>query len=161
MPDETLGVLELEENLGDVERPPEIPPGTYVGEVQDVQMPTSGAGNRYYAVQFVIPPDELPDNAKEHYEDGARLFWNRILVPERGNRRALYNLRVFIEALGLDSNITQIDPNEWMGRRAKLRVVMGKYLGEDRAEIRAVEKAEEAPRRAAAPKKPVAARKRQ
>jgi hypothetical protein len=55
----------------------------------------------------------------------------------------MFNLRKFIEALGLDSNTTTIDPNEWMGRPARLHVVMGKWQGEERAEIRAVEAAEE------------------
>ena len=155
--DEQLGVLELEESLADAERPPEVPANTYIAEVQDVQIPTSAKGNQYYSVTFVIPPEELPDNVKEFYDDGARLFWNRVLVPVRGDRRAMYNLKVFVEALGLDANTTQIDPNQWMGRRAKLRVVMGKYQGEDRAEIRAVERAETAaPRRETASKKAAA-----
>lgn len=150
---EVLGVLELDENLADAEKPPEIPAGAYLGEIQDVQTPTSGKGNQYYQILFVISPENLPEQVREHYEDGAKLFWNRILVPVKGNRRALYNLRLFVEALGLDSNTNTIDPNEWMGRQAKLRIVMGKYQGEERAEIRAVEAAEAAPRgRTAAPR---------
>lgn len=151
-PDETIGIIELEDSLAGAERPKEVPPGQYIGEIQDVQIPTSGKGNQYFAVTFVIPPDQLPADIRDDYTDGARLFWNRVLVPVAGNRRALYNLRLFVEALGLDANTTQVDPNEWMGRRAKLRVVAGTYLGETRAEIRAVEKAEEvAPRRQAPP----------
>jgi hypothetical protein len=67
----------------------------------------------------------------------------------------MFNLRKFIEALGLDSNTTTIDPNEWMGRTARLHVVMGKWQGEERAEVRAVEAAEE---KAAPPPKARAAR---
>jgi len=161
MADETLSVIDLEDNLAEAERPPEIPPGVYVGEVQDVQIPTAGKGNQYFAVTFVIAPDDLPDGVRDQYDDGARLFWNRVLVPVKGNRRALYNLRLFVEALGLDSNVTKVDPNDWMGRKAKLRIVTGKYLGEDRAEIRAVEAAEAEPaRRAAAPKARAAAGRR-
>lgn len=156
--DEGLGVIELDESLADAEKPPELPAGVYVGEVQDVQKATSGKGNEYFAVTFVIAPDEIPADLREHYEDGARLFWNRTIVPKKGDRRALWNLRKFIEALSLDSNTTSIDPNEWMGRKARLRVVIGKYQGEERAEIRAVEAAEaEAPPRA---KKKVAGRGR-
>lgn len=159
MADETIGIIELEDSLSGAEKPKEIPPGQYIGEIQDVQIPTSGKGNQYFAVTFIIPPEQLPDDLRDDYGDGARLFWNRVLVPVGGNRRALYNLRLFIEALGLDSNTTQIDPNEWMGRKAKLRVVTGTYLGENRAEIRAVEKAEDiAPRRKAP--EPVAAKPR-
>jgi Protein of unknown function (DUF669) len=151
--DEPMSVIELDENLADVEKPKEIPPGKYIGEIQDVQEATSGKGNTYFAIQFRVAPDELPADVAEQYEDGAVLFWNRIIKPRgRSDRRALFNLRKFVEALGLDPNTTTIDPNDWMGRQARLHVQMGKYLGEERAEVRAVEPAEKpAPSRAAKP----------
>jgi hypothetical protein len=158
--DEPMGIIELEENLADVEKPKEIPPGKYVGEVQDVQEKASAAGNSYFAVQFRILPEELPADVAEQYEDGAVLFWNRIIKPRgRSDRRALFNLRKFVEALGLDPNTTSIDPNDWMGRQARLMVRMGSYQGEQRAEIGSVEAAEAkpAPSRAAAKTKPAAA----
>jgi hypothetical protein len=142
--DEPIGIIELEENLADVEKPPEIPAGKYTAEVQDVQEMTSGKGNTYFAVTFHIAPEELPQDIADQYEDGANLFWNRTMKPKgRSDRRGMFNLRRFIEALGLDSNTTTIDPNDWMGRPARLHVVMGKWQGEERAEIRAVEPAEE------------------
>src|SRR4029077_18585734 len=157
--DEPMGLIELDENLADVEKPKEIPPGKYVGEVQDVQEKASAAGNTYFAVQFRVAPDELPADVAEQYEDGAVLFWNRIIKPRgRSDRRALFNLRRFIEALGLDPNTTTIDPNDWMGRQARLMVRMGKYQGEERAEIASVEAGEvKAPPRGNAKAKPAAA----
>jgi len=141
--DEPMEILELEESLADVEKPKEIPPGTYLGEVQSVEKATSGKGNSYYAIQFRIPPDELAADIAEQYEDGAVLFWNRVMVPKgRTDRRGLFNLRKFVEALGLDANTTTIDPNDWMGRQARLIVKSGSYAGETRAEIRAIEAAE-------------------
>lgn len=140
---EPVGIIELEENLGDAEKPPEIPGGLYTAEVQDVQTPTSGKGNQYFAVTFVIASDDLPADVREDYPDGAKLFWNRVIVPKGRDRRALFNLRKFVEALGLDANTTSIDPNEWMGRKARIRVTLGKYLGEDRAEIKSVEAGED------------------
>ena len=141
MADEPLGVLELEDNLADVERPPDIPAGRYIGEVQDIQMGVSqGKGNQYYSVRIVIPNDQIPADLREHYPDGATMSWNRQIVPQRGDRRALYNLRKMIEAFGLDSNTTSIDPNEWMGRRVKLLVGPGNlYQGERRMEIKSLE----------------------
>lgn len=156
--DEMMGIIELDENLADVEKPKEIPPGKYVGEIQDVQEATSSKGNTYFAVQFRVPPSELPADVAEQYEDGALLFWNRIIKPRgRSDRRALFNLRKFIEALGLDPNTTTIDPNDWMGRQARLMVRTGRYNGEERAEIGSVEPAEAkaAPARGNA-KKPMA-----
>ena len=142
VPEEQIGILELEDNLADVEKPPEVSAGPYEAEIQDVQEGTSGKGNTYYAIKFVIPSDQLPADIAEHYEDGAVLYYNRIVKPEKGNRRALFNLRKFIEAIGLDSNTTTIDPNEWMGQKARIHVVMGKWQGEERAEIKSIEAAE-------------------
>jgi hypothetical protein len=157
--DEPMGILELDENLADVEKPKEVPPGKYTAEVQSVEEKPSAAGNTYFAVQFRIPPDELPADIADQYEDGSLMYYNRIIKPRnRSDRRALFNLRKFIEALGLDSNTTTIDPNDWMGRQARLMVRMGKYQGEERAEIAAVEAAEPkaAPARKAAAAKPAA-----
>jgi hypothetical protein len=150
MSENELSVIELDTNLADVEKPPELPPGKYAGEVQDVQVNTSGKGNQYFAIKFVIPNDQIPADMAEHYEDGAVLYWNRQLVPKGGNdRRTLYNLRKFIEALGLSSKTTAIDPNEWMGQRATLVIKHGKDLeGNLRAEIGSILPGEqEAPKR--------------
>ena len=156
--DEMMGIIELDENLADVEKPKEIPPGKYVGEIQDVQEATSGKGNTYFAIQFRVPPDELPADVAEQYEEGAVLFWNRIIKPRgRADRRALFNLRKFIEAIGLDPNTTTIDPNDWMGRQARLMVRMGRYNNEERAEIGSVEPAEAKAAPARAKPKPAAA----
>jgi hypothetical protein len=155
--DQVLGVIQLEGNLAEAEKPPEVPKGAYTAEIQDVQIPTSGKGNQYFAVKCVIPPDELPADIRDQFEDGAVLYWNRQLVPTKGDRRAMYNLRKWYEAMGLDPNITEVDPNDWMGQKIKVHVVMGKYQGEDRAEIRSVEAAEaEAPKAPARGKAPAA-----
>jgi len=147
--EEELSVIELEQNLADVEKPPELPPGKYVGEVQGVEIKTSGAGNQYFAIKMVIPTDEIPADIAEHYEDGAILYWNRNIVPNGKDRRALYNLRKLIEALGLNSNATTVDPNEWMGCKARLTVTHEKYQGEMRAGIKMLEPAEAAKARSA------------
>lgn len=143
--DETLSIIELDENLADVEKPSELPPGVYTAEVQDVQVNDSQKGNRYFAIKFIVPPEEIPADVRDDFPDGAVLFWNRNIVPTGRDRRALFNLRQLIEKLGLDAATNQVDPNEWMGRSARIRVVMGKWQGEERAEIRAIEAAEKAP----------------
>lgn len=141
---EPMGIIELDDSLADVEKPPELPAGVYSGEVQDVQQQDSQKGNRYFAIKFVIPPEEIRADIRDHFPDGAILYWNRQTVPKKGDRRALFNLRKLIEALGLDSNTTTIDPNEWMGCTAKLRIRQKPWEGEMRSEIAAVEAAEKA-----------------
>ena len=141
--DEELSVITLEENLSDIEKPPEIPAGRYVGEVQGVEIKVSqGRGNRYFAIKFIVPTDQLPSDFAEHYEDGAVFFWNRNLVPNGKDRRALYNMRKLIEAFGLPSNTSSVDPNDWMGCRARLNIVHDRYQGETRAQIKSIEPAE-------------------
>lgn len=154
---EPLGIMELDGNLADIEKPPELPPGSYVGEVQDVTLQMSGKGNQYFAIKFVISTDEIPPDLQEHYDEGAVMYWNRQVVPNGKDRRALFNLRKLIEALGLDSNTTTVDPSDWMGCKAKLRIVHGKYQGENRAEVKQIEPAEAVAPRAAATKKKKAA----
>jgi len=150
--DEALGVIELDENLSDAEKPPELPAGVYTGEIQDVQRQTSKAGNDFFAIKFVVPPEEIAADMQDAFEDGAILYWNRQIIPTGKDRRALFNLKKFIEAIGLDANTTSIDPNEWMGQRAKLRVRQERYQGELRSSISAVEPADEpAPSRAKKP----------
>jgi hypothetical protein len=141
--DEDLGVLELEDNLHDVEKPAEVPAGVYTAEVQDVQKQTSaGKGNQYYAIKLVIPEGELPADIRDDFPDGAVLYWNRQLVPKKGDRRSLFNLRKLIEAFGLDSNTNTIDPNDWMGCRCRVKIRHRPWEGEMRAEIGSIEAAE-------------------
>lgn len=142
---EGLGIIELDQSLADVEKPLELPAGLYTGEIQDVQIGVSQKGNRYFAVKFVVPPDEISADIADQFEDGAALYYNRVVVPDGKDRRQLFNLRKFVEALGLDSNTTQIDPNEWMGCRARLKVTQDTWQGETRAQIKSVESAEGKP----------------
>lgn len=145
---EELGIISLDTNLSDVERPPEIPVGRYVGEIQSIEVKTSGNGNEYFAMQILIPAENIPAEVAEHYEDGAKFFYNRLLVPKSNDRRSLWNLRQFIEKLGLDSNTTEIDPNEWMNQSIGLVIASEKNLeGELRSTVRSLYAAEDAPAR--------------
>jgi hypothetical protein len=57
-------------------------------------------------------------------------------------------LRQFVEKLGLDSNTTEINPNEWMNQSIGIVVGTEKNLeGEMRANVRSLFAAEEAPAR--------------
>jgi hypothetical protein len=140
--DNELGILDLEDSLSDAEKPEELPQGWYTGEVQDVQAATSGKGNNYYAIRIVIPPEEIAADVRDNFPDGATLSWNRQVVPKKGDRRALFSLRKLIEAMGLDINTSQVNPNDWMGCRVRVKVRHKPYEGEQRAEIQAIEAAE-------------------
>jgi len=150
--DEPLSIVELEGSLADAEKPPEVPPGKYVGEVQDVQAQSSQAGNRYWSIRIVIPQEELPQGVAEAYEEGATLYWNRQLVPrDNRDRRTIFALKNLYVALGLDPNITTIDPNDWMGCKTLVTVRSGTYQGESRAEIASLAPSDRAPARQETP----------
>jgi hypothetical protein len=145
---EELGIISLEQNLSDVERPPELPVGRYVGEIQSIEVKTSQQGNDYFAMQILIPAENIPAEVAEHYEDGAKFFYNRLLVPKGNDRRSLWNLRQFVEKIGLDSNTNEIDPNEWMNQNIGVVIASEKNLeGELRSTIRSLFASEEAPAR--------------
>lgn len=137
--DTELSIVELEENLEDVEKPKELPNGVYKAEIQDVQQATSQKGNDYYSIRFVIPPTEIPADFQDEYPDGAQLTYNRVLVPIANNRRSLFNFKQFLKSIGLTSTGSTFDPNEWMGREARVVVRQSKYQGEMRAGIAAIE----------------------
>jgi hypothetical protein len=139
---EPLGVIEFEDNLSEVDKPPEIPAGKYQAEVQDIQIQTSQKGNRYFAIKLVIPPDELAADISDNFPDGAVLYWNRQVVPGKGDQRAMFNLRRLMEALGLETNTTTFDPNDMMGAQCTVRVRHRQWEGENRAEVAAIEAAE-------------------
>ena len=95
-----------------------------------------------------MPSDNIPAEVAEHYEDGALFFYNRLLVPKGNDRRSLWNLRQFVEKIGLNSNTNEIDPNEWMNQNVGLVIGMEKNLeGELRSGVKSLFAAEEAPAR--------------
>ena len=155
--DEPLSIVELEGNLSDAEKPPEVPPGKYVGEVQDIQANSSQAGNRYWSIRILIPSEELPAGVAEAYEEGAILYWNRQLIPrDSRDRRTIFALKNLYVALGLDPNVTTVDPNDWMGCKTLVTVRSGTYQGESRAEIASLAPADRAPVRQAEPEQAAA-----
>lgn len=136
---EPLDILELDENLSDVEKPPILAKGRYEAECVEVSIQTSsGKGNRYYSIAVRVPPEQIPANQQDAFEDGAVLYWNRQLVPTGKDQRAKYNLRKLLEAFDMPTQITTFDPNELMGQRVGIVVDHERWQGEDRAQIKSL-----------------------
>ena len=134
--DDAPTIAEFDQNLDDVEPPELLPEGHYVGEVQEVKTPVSQKGNRYYSIQFLIPPEEFPPHYDvDNYPDGVRLYYNLLTVPQAGDRRAIHRVREFMEKLGLSTATNVIDTSEWLNQTAKLRVRHSSYQGNRREEI--------------------------
>lgn len=142
MTDDVLDVIELGGVLEDVIPPPLIPKGQYPAEIQEVEIRTSDKGNSYYAIVFNVARVSLPpdfDPEEEDYADGVNVYYQRLMVPEAGDKRTLNRIKKFYHALGLDTNITAVDPNTWMGRRAKLVIDHRNFQGEPQVEIKSIE----------------------
>lgn len=135
--DETLDVLELDQNIDDYPEPELLPQGWYRAELQSVEARTNQAGTgRYYACKFVISPTNFPAGYDvDNWPDGLTLYYNLLRVPSSGDRRSVSNIRKFMEKLGLAVDTNRIDPNEWIGRDAKLKVEHGTWEGNKREQI--------------------------
>ena len=135
---EELDVLELDENLDDVEEPELLPPAWYRAEVRGVELRDNQAGTgKYYDVEFVVQPNNFPaDYDTENYPDGFITHYRLLRKPRSGaDRRAVTNIRKFMQKLGVSTSTNIIDPNEWVGKEARLKIIHNKYQGETREQI--------------------------
>lgn len=132
-----LDILELDQNLEDYDEPELLPPAYYVGEIQSVEIRQNQAGTgKYFAIKFIVPPEKFPASYDvENWPEGCPLFYNLVRVPKAGDRRALSNLRKFMQKIGVSVSTNQIDPNSWIGQTAKLKVVHSEYQGVTRENI--------------------------
>lgn len=134
-----IGIIELEGNLDETEEPQLLPPKWYVAQVTNVSAPTSKKGNRYFSVELTIFPDQYPpDYDVDNAPDGKKFYYNRLSMPGR-DRRSRWNMREFLRKLGLPTNTTQINPDDWMGAKVKAKVTHSTYQGEKRDEVRELE----------------------
>lgn len=124
---ELPSVIELASNLEDASPPPPLPPGQYRAQVVSVT-PTVAqtSGNLYAKTVFRIDPAQYPaDYSPDNAPNGKSLTYNRIVIDPnvlRANKRALYSLRQFYEALGLPLSITTINVQDWVGQEAMLTI---------------------------------------
>lgn len=131
------GILEFDQNLDEFPEPENLPEGMYVGEIQEVEVRTNQKGTgKYFAIRWLIPPDQFPpDYDTENWPEGCLMYYNLLKYPEHGDRRAISNVRKFMEKIGLSVATNRIDINEWLNQSAKLKVQHGEWQGEARAEI--------------------------
>lgn len=104
--------------MADVERPPMIPPGTYVWAVKEVPtMEDSGDGKWKFVtfkMQAINPQDDVDQEALQKYgslQTAVRtirfIFNNEESEESADNMRAAFNLKTFLErSLGMDPNAT-------------------------------------------------------
>lgn len=142
MSDDNLpSVLDLGIDVAEAEAPELLPVGKYVAEVRQCEPKLSGAGNKYVAVQFFISPEEYPaDYDVAESPDGVILTFNRVPWPDAGDKKGIYRLRKFMEALGAPFKGSVVDLDAWVGLKAIVNVVHETYEGEARTAIKSVTK---------------------
>jgi hypothetical protein len=132
-------VFEFAQDISTQEAPPPLPPKTYVGEVTGAVPKRSAKGNIYIEVEWTIQPDQFPLDFAATQKDAVKLMYRRLVVSPDTDRNR-YQIRKFSEAIRAVAT-RRIDVNDWIGKVANLKVKSAKYMGEDRAEIDAVEMA--------------------
>jgi hypothetical protein len=130
-------IIELSQDIADTPEPVLMPPGWYLAQIESVEIRPNQAGTgRYYSTVFRVPTEKFPaDYEVDNYPDGLPLYYNLVRVPRDGDRKSISNLRKFLEQIGMPTNISTIDPNEWIGRTAKVKVVHHTYQGQTREQI--------------------------
>lgn len=133
-----LSIIEYDVDLSEAEAPVPLPPGDYPAEIRSAERKTSGAGNEYVNVTFIIHPEAYPADYTEGSEDGTILSYGR-LSPEN-TQRARWNMKKFCEAIGVTMG-KSLDLNAWLGQSAIVTVVNEPYEGVDQAKIKKVNQA--------------------
>lgn len=129
---ETGSIMDFSEDLATAEAPPPLPAGEYPASIVKAEIKDSAKGNKYLALMFRIEPESYPADFQDGNPEGETLAYNRVVLMDTPQGR--YRARKFCESVGYTLS-RQIDPNELMGLTATVGVVMGKWEGEDRAEI--------------------------
>lgn len=130
-------IFEFASEISTQEAPPPLPPRGYVGEITGATAKQSNRGNTYIDVEFSIQPDQFPADFTGSREV-AKLHYRRLVVmPDTDRNR--YQVRKFCEAIRAIPTGRRVDINDWIGKVANLKVKSTKYMGEERAEIDAVE----------------------
>jgi hypothetical protein len=133
-------ILELDMNLEDMEDFELLPDGNYPAEISQAEMRTSPKGNDYYYIIFNIHPDDFPpDYAVENAPEGIKLVYARIQKPDAGNRRSITAVKNFMRALGMSLKTSTINPGDWEGKKASLKVGHQEWNGDEINTIMGVE----------------------
>lgn len=128
-------IIEYQDDLADAEAPPILPVGDYPAEIRGAEIKTSGKGNEYINVTFVITPENYPADFTDGPEEGIQLSYGRL--SPANETRARYNMKKFVESIGGKLG-KQLDLNDWIGLSANVALVHDTYEGETRAQIKRV-----------------------
>lgn len=142
MSEDLPSILDLGVDIADAPAPEILPAGDYTAEIRAATPKMSAAGNHYVAAQFYISPEEFPaDYDIAESPDGVILTYNRVPWPQdKNDKRGIYRLRKFMEAVGAPFQGSKVDLDKWVGLKAVITVKHGTYEGDMRPELTKVSK---------------------
>lgn len=136
-------IIELDQNLDAYDDFELLPKGAYPMECVLAEKRVSDSGNEYYYTNWVISPDDYPDDYdKDNAPEGTTLNYSRVQAPKPNDRRSITNVKKLMRAMGLDLKTKVIDPEAWIGKRAKGIVGVQTFNGERRNGLERIESLE-------------------
>lgn len=136
-------IVELDQNLDSYADFELLPKSNYPAECVLAEKRVSDNGNEYYYTNWKIDPSDYPpDYDPENAPEGTTLNYSRVQAPKSNDRRSITNVKRLMKAMGLDLKTRVINPEEWIGRKAKLVVGVETFNGERRNNIVRIESLE-------------------
>lgn len=129
-----MSLIQYSANIADAEAPPPLPAGEYEGVcVGAVPALSKSSGNPMLPLTFKISADQFPADFDAGGVDELTFVYNRLTTRDTAQDR----FRMKNICLALDVPMSNnIDPNDFVGKKARLVITVGKDLeGNDRAEI--------------------------
>lgn len=129
-----MGLLSFSQNIADAEAPPQLPVGEYLATcIAAVEKEAASSGNPMLTLTMQIARTEFPaDFDPGEGVDDLTMTWNVVARDIPADRWRMKNV---CKAFGVAMS-SNIDPNEFVGKQARVRTRMGKDLeNNQRAEI--------------------------
>lgn len=129
-----MSLIQFSQNIQDAEAPQPLPAGEYEGVcVGAVPGISKSSGNPTLPLQFKVTADQFPADFDAGGNDELNFTYNRLTTRDTAQDR--FRMKNICTALGVPmSNV--IDPNDFVGKRCKLQIVVKPDLeGNLRAEI--------------------------
>ncbi len=129
-----MSLITFSQNIADAEAPAPLPPGEYEGVCVAAEPGLSkSSGNPMLPLKFKITADQFPVDWESGGVDELDFTYNRLTTRDTAQDR--FRMKNICIALGVPMS-NNIDPNDFVGKRAKLVIETGKDLeGNPRADL--------------------------
>lgn len=129
-----MSLIQFSQNIADAEAPPPLPAGEYEGVcVGAVPGLSKSSGNPMLPLTYKIAADQFPADFDAGGADELTFVYNRLTTRDTAQDRFRMKNICLAHGVAMSNNI---DANDFVGKRVKLVITIGKDLeGNDRSEI--------------------------